>query len=524
MSASDSLDFVSSPDADPAELAAKLEQALGLRGAGIASLRLAYYDSFDWRLTRAGWEFVAETLDGRSAIFFGRSGEERGEPLILAEPPRFAADFPEGKWRNRAEELLETRALLPRLELRGERHAFVIEDGEGGAALHLDLENLAVLDGEDPIALPPRVRLTPFKGFRKHFRQTQDRLVAEFGLEPAEELQPSAGLALLGRAPDDPSALRACRLDLELRADAAAKQVLRNLLECLGANEAGIKCEIDTEFLHDFRVAVRRTRSALSQIKQVFPDRVVQRFAKGFAELGRATSEARDLDVYLLDFDRYAEGLAEPLRAGLEPLREFLRVRAAAAHTQLNRYLESAAYRRLMASWSEFLAAPAPQRPRAEKALVPIGEVADRRIWKLYRRVLNEGGAIGTNDPPERLHDLRKTCKKLRYLMELFRGLYPAVRIGPLVKILKSLQDHLGEYQDAHVQITELRRFAEDLRAGGAPTDTLLALGALLDGLHKREQNLRAGFEARFAEFAEDSHQRRFRQLFKPTETARNET
>ncbi|MFC1662475.1 CHAD domain-containing protein, partial [Gemmatimonadota bacterium] len=37
------------------------------------------------------------------------------------------------------------------------------------------------------------------------------------------------------------------------------------------ANEVGMLKNLDSEFLHDFRVAVRRTRSGLTQLKGVFP-------------------------------------------------------------------------------------------------------------------------------------------------------------------------------------------------------------------------------------------------------------
>jgi len=204
------------------------------------------------------------------------------------------------------------------------------------------------------------------------------------------------------------------------------------------------------------------------------------------------------------------------LRGCLEPLRELLRRRAAAAHRRLNRHLESAAYRRLIRRWSAFLESPPPRRPRAVRARVPIGELANRRIWKLYRRVIGEGEAITPDSPPERVHALRKTAKKLRYLMELFRSLHPPEKIGPLVKVLKALQDHLGEYQDIHVQIAQLRELSGELGRIGAPIETLLALGALLDRLYGRERALREGFEECFGEFAGEAHQRKFRHLFKP--------
>jgi CHAD domain-containing protein len=522
MSAPGPLEFMIPLHDDPAPLIAQLAAEFDLAEREPESFARTYYDSFDWRLHRAGLEFAIDTLADRLEACFERAWEGRSEPFAVAAAPRFAPELPEGKWRSRVVEVLEMRALLPRIELTVERRVFAREDGEGTPMVVLALENFKLRDGEAWRPLPARVRLHSAKGCRKTLRQVRERLGGEFGWEPAAESLLSAALGLLGQVPEDPSALLRTPLDPELRADAAMKQVLGNLLEVMRINEAGAKAEIDTEFLHDFRVAVRRTRSALGQVKKVFPERVVQRYGKAFAGLGRITGEPRDMDVYLLDFEGLAGSLAEPLRPGLEPLREFLRRRAAKAHARLNRHLESVAYRRLVQSWGEFLAAPPPARPRAAKALAPIAAVADKRIWKLYRRVLREGGAITPESPAEQVHGLRKTAKKLRYLMEFFRSLYPADRIGPLVKSLKSLQDLLGEYQDIHVQIAELRQFASELREGDAPTETLLALGGLLERLYARERLLREGFGERFGSFAEEAQQRRFRHLFKPAGDARD--
>jgi len=70
-------------------------------------------------------------------------------------------------------------------------------------------------------------------------------------------------------------------------------------------NEVNIEKDLDTEFLHDFRVAIRRTRSALGQIKNVFPMRTTNRFKKDFAFVGELSNQLRDLDVYLLKEDTY---------------------------------------------------------------------------------------------------------------------------------------------------------------------------------------------------------------------------
>ena len=58
--------------------------------------------------------------------------------------------------------------------------------------------------------------------------------------------------------------------------------------------------QLDTEFLHDFRVALRRTRSLLGQIRDVFPAAAVEHFSSEFSWIGRLTGPPRDLDVLLL--------------------------------------------------------------------------------------------------------------------------------------------------------------------------------------------------------------------------------
>ena len=79
-------------------------------------------------------------------------------------------------------------------------------------------------------------------------------------------------------------------------------------------NEPGVRADIDSEFLHDYRVAVRRTRSALSQIKDVLPEDKVEHFKTEFGWLGQMTGPTRDLDVYLLQFEHLRNQLPEYMR------------------------------------------------------------------------------------------------------------------------------------------------------------------------------------------------------------------
>jgi CHAD domain-containing protein len=507
------LEFIISPRLAATGLREALDRLGKLRDPGRTPLALTCYDSFDGRLRRAGFEYAVEEAHGALVSVCRDARGERCEALPLAVPPRFAGDLPVGHWHGRLAAALDVRALLPRVELSGERSEWVLESEGGEVMVCFALDILALNIPGAPISLPPRLRITPVKVFRKLFRQTVDQLREALALETADRGYLSEALHITGQTPESAIPRIAIPIESGGRADAAVKQVLRTLLDTLRANEAGVLVETDTEFLHDFRVAVRRTRAVLRQINKVFPDRLTQRYTQGFAKLAQTTGEARDMDVYLLALERLEAGLPLPLRGHLGPLRELLQKRAIKAHAGLNRHLRSMAYRTFMHGWEAFLAAPPPKRPRAEQAQAPIDELASRRIWKLYRRALREGGAITAASPPESLHELRKTAKKLRYLMELFGGLYPADQSGALLKDLKSLQNVLGDYQDIDVQIARLQGFAGELRSTGAPVEALLSIGALLGRLYRRETKLRADFSACFAGFAKPGHKKKWRSL-----------
>ncbi len=317
-------------------------------------------------------------------------------------------------------------------------------------------------------------------------------------------------------APADP--------DPALRGDAAAKAILLRLLDAMEANQDGVLRNEDPECLHDFRISVRRTRSALGQIKGVFPASTVRRFAPRFAWLGQVTSEPRDLDVYLLGFDELKAGLPAAFQDSLEPLRGFLEHRAGLAHADLARQIHSRAYRKLLADWRKFLATPCPKRPAAAQALTPIQAIAGRRIWKLFRRALKEGRGIRPDTPAENIHELRKTCKKLRYLLEFFRALYPPEEIARPIKQLKKLQDYLGDFQDVHARIDMLRGVSHAMRLDPqVSTETLLALGVLLAALDRRQTALRKEFPEHFGPFANAGNRARFRELFKPARPEESE-
>jgi CHAD domain-containing protein len=306
-------------------------------------------------------------------------------------------------------------------------------------------------------------------------------------------------------------------------AEEAVRRILQSLLEAMAANEEGTIAARDPEFLHDFRVAVRRTRSALSQLKGVLPPPVLECFRPEFAWLGEVTGPTRDLDVFLLRFEDYRQSLPAEFHDALEPFGRFLKDHQRTEQRRLVGELASPRYLQLKKDWADFLAGRSPQDSPPDAGL-PVAEVAGKRIRKVLRRALREGEAIGDDSPAEALHELRKTCKKLRYLLEFFQSLYPPPKIAKLIKALKILQDNLGNFQDLQVQSKALQKFATQMAAEGeVPPGSLLAVGMLIEGLQGRQKQAREEFTGRFAAFSRKKNLRLFDELFSGSEPCAKE-
>jgi CHAD domain-containing protein len=116
--------------------------------------------------------------------------------------------------------------------------------------------------------------------------------------------------------------------------------------------------------------------------------------------------------------------------------------------------------------------------------------------------MVRDGSAIDDDSPAEALHDLRKRGKELRYLLEMFGGLFEPEVVKPMVATLKHLQDVLGDFQDSQVEVDMLRGLGDELAAEPGGPAALIALGPVLDALLAHQQAARERFGDRFASFA----------------------
>jgi CHAD domain-containing protein len=310
----------------------------------------------------------------------------------------------------------------------------------------------------------------------------------------------------MGALPDLP-------LDERRTASSAARMILLALLEAIEANVDGTIGDLDVEHLHDLRVACRRSRSAISQLKGVLPRDEVARFTADLEWLGRVTGPLRDLDVFLLELPDYRATADETARAGLDRLEPLLEQRRSIAHRNVVEALASERFGRFISEWRSYLETP--EGLSAGRSAEPVRSAANRRIAKARKRLLKRGRKIDRSSPARSFHRLRIDGKKLRYLLEFFRCLYPEREITTMVRELKGLQDILGGFNDLEVQQSLLDELASELsQEPGRVTGTPPSIDRLTGELERRQEELRGDFNGAFAAFSSASADDTYRRLF----------
>jgi CHAD domain-containing protein len=500
------------------------------------------YDTFDWRLRRRG------TVLEHDVELTGPEGgpSTRAEPwlvwraidtgevvgrLRVDEVPRFAWELPAGPTTDRIAAVIDVRALLRLVTIRSEQVVLGVVDADEKteARIVIDRPRVVASDGAAHVersVLTTTVDVQPVRGYDRAAERVAGLLAAQVVLRPIPGDLVDEALETVGLAAGSYNSKLSLHLAPSLTADEAFREVLATLFDTMLANEGGTRSNIDSEFLHDFRVAVRRTRSVLGFASGVIDPLLRDELRAGFKWLGDITTPTRDLDVYLLDFGATTGSLPGVRRRDLEPLRRFLAERQRRAHLDLVVALDSPRYAELVARYGAWLHAPAPPpsstTPDADR---PARDVAAERTWKAYRKLVKDGRQIRPDSPPVRLHDLRKDAKKLRYALECFGSLFDADDIAASVRELKGVQDVLGAFQDCEVQKGSLEGFGREMidEQGASQTPTLLAMGALVEQLDEREQRAREQFVDHFARFDAKPVRRRFRRLFAPPSSHHDE-
>ena len=466
-------------------------------------VRRARLDTFDRRLRKAGLTLERHIVASGQRLVLGRLNDPAHSSLSVTNLkwPALADRLPNGAVREAIAAVSGIRALM--VISQENRHIRVLElnneDGKTVARLDFDEPAAASIAAA---AAPSQLTIRPLRGYDQEARRVT-RLLIGLGLQAVETDEDR-----------EPGSLQP-PIDMD-RAEPGVELITKSLsayLEAMRENLPGLLDNVDTEFLHDFRVAVRRTRAALKLGRPCLPEEMRTRWEPAFKGLGDLTTPVRDLDVYELGLPTMAGWLVAAKASDLEPFEAHLRSRLVAERRTLVRGLKSAKFGQLIIEWEEELALRMKMPQGADREHLTSGQLADHGISRAYRRVIRDGAAISNDSPAEDLHTLRKNCKNLRYALEVCS---PVIAKSPRKRVvadLRGLQDVLGRFQDSEVQRQALHGFAEEMMADGTSASALLAMGELIGHLEAEQDRARCEFDGAFAHFARPSSQRLMQSL-----------
>jgi CHAD domain-containing protein len=414
--------------------------------------------------------------------------------------------------------VLGIRALLPLVEAQCSVRELRVLDEEAKTVVRLVAEEPTVVKGLSEGVVPLRVRVVPVRGYDVAARRVSAAL-RDHDLMVLDAAIPDA-VAVLQAGGYTPGALPGLVDPLPQPGTSAAVVVaalLRSYLDQIEANIPGTVGDVDTEFLHDLRIAVRRSRSTLKLVGDVLPAGTAERFGPELKWLGDVTTPVRDLDVQLLGLPDIAGRLVAFAPSDLDPFGAHLARHRVTERAALVRALTSTRCSRFRTEWRVLLDGVA-SGETSDSGGVRVGALAAARVARADRRVVRLGSRITTDSPPEDLHALRKRAKELRYILDLFGFVLDRAHVAPLVRELKDLQDVLGAFQDSQVQRDALAAIATQMVAEQdvdrkVPIDTLLALGELATHLEEDHRRAREAFDARFARFVRPVIRRHLRAL-----------
>ena len=277
-------------------------------------------------------------------------------------------------------------------------------------------------------------------------------------------------------------------------------EALQERLPALANEIEGVRAAEDIECVHRMRVASRRVRTALALFGDELPRKHYAAWRGEVRRITRALGSARDTDVQIAWVQNFLKpDTDESQRVGIERLLLRLRQQRARLQDRVVKALDRLEDRRILEDMRETLQERLVHARVYEAESLP-ADLYQRATEAILLRLEEFLACEPYVAHPERaaeLHQMRIAAKHLRYTLEVFEPLYGRALRKP-IKIMKEIQDLLGEVHDCDVWQAYLPRFLEEERAYtqdyfGTPDP----VEEFVPGLHalegdRREQRLRS--------------------------------
>jgi len=456
-------------------------------------LETVYFDTTDLVLAATGITVRRRTGGDHAGwqLTFPAGGADRDELLL---PLARATKTVPKPLRAAVRVYTRDRALAPVATVRTHRNVRRLLDAEGHVLAQV-CEDVVTAQTPSPsdTGLTSAWRewgIELVDGNRCLLRAAGD-LLHEAGADPVRG-RATLVRALGDRMPQTVEPVEPARLSSTSPAAAVVQARLRAQVSELQLRDTQVRRDLP-DGVHQMRVALRRLRSALATFRPLLDRAVIEPLRGELGWVAGVLGEARDAEVMR---DRLAAVItAQPAELVLGPVArrvdaEFDEIYRA-AQARVLEALESPRYFAAVDDLDRVAAGP----PWTARAYEHAGDVLAQRVrhdWKRLRdQVAAAEAASGSAQYEERLHEVRKAAKRVRYAAEVMTpiGGGSAKRF---VKAMKRLQSVLGDHQDSVVVQPRLRELGIRAHLDG---DNAFSYGYL----HALEQSRAADAEVRYA-------------------------
>ena len=474
-------------------VAAALQPRFAVAAGPEQTVSRTWLDTFDWRLHSAG--ISLDYVDGGPLILQLPDGSRLQAPLAGLKWPAQVYDLPAGLLRDSLAPIIAPRALVPVVT--------VLCAVQESRVLNADDKTVARLLTESVDDGTSQLRIQPLRGYDAAGDRITRLLARVDGLTAVTTTPYDLALTHASRSPVNGDG-RTPQLRAETPAAVAVAEMLAGFAAAIEENVPGTIASIDTEFLHDLRVAVRRTRSILKLAGDVLPDERGRAVPAGVQMAGRSHDAGPRSRCVLArvrhhgcstDVGSSTRPRPVPVVSGAAP-----RCRAAAAGARAAITAFRAADDRLARR-----AGPGERRPPRAVRRSRCWRASESRGPTRTRR-----GAVNESPRNRRATTCMHCASGARSCATCSRCSGRCAPRRPtvgLLKELKSLQDTLGDFQDGEVQREAVHEFAAAMmEQGAAPPETVLAMGEMAAQLDTHQLNARAALAGRLQPFLADEN------------------
>ncbi|PHS04172.1 MAG: hypothetical protein COA78_16920 [Blastopirellula sp.] len=211
--------------------------------------------------------------------------------------------------------------------------------------------------------------------------------------------------------------------------------------------------EDDVEYVHQIRVAVRRSQAALELFAPLLPLKRTEKLQERLKKIRRAAGNARDLDVFIAHLVELKQAIPGGRIKG--SIKELKRLRAAEQPhlAEIQNYAES---KNLQANIDDIIQRVRWRDSNSEESL---STTAPGYLEPVIGEFFYQADQVF--DHPEALHELRIEGKRLRYAMELTSAAFAPSFKEKLYPNLEKIQTKLGEINDHAVAQIKLKSWAD---------------------------------------------------------------